>query len=90
MNTVECLDPATRRWHRVASMLHIRRYHSVVAHNRQLYAVGGYDSSAVLDSVETYDPRTNRWCEYHSSLATKEAGINKKTGNHLNKKIINP
>ncbi|XP_033632334.1 kelch-like protein diablo [Asterias rubens] len=74
MNTVECLDPSTRRWHRVASMLHVRRYHSVIALDRQLYAVGGYDSSTVLDSVETYDPRTNRWWRV-GSLDTKRRHI---------------
>ena len=63
LNTVETFDPVTRRWHRVASMLQVRRYHALAVLDNQLFAVGGYDGTSVLDSVEAYDPRTNRWCK---------------------------
>ena len=54
-------DPATRMWQHVAPMHQARRYHSVAVLDRQLYAVGGYDGSHVLDAVEAYDPRSNQW-----------------------------
>ena len=28
----------------------------------KLYAVGGRDGSSCLNSVEVYDPHTNKWC----------------------------
>ena len=65
LNTVETFDSVTRRWHRVSSMLHTRRYHSVAVLDNQLFAVGGYDGISVLDSVEAYDPRTNKWCKFY-------------------------
>ena len=33
----------------------------VAANNSKIYAVGGYDGSSFLKSVEVFDPITNKW-----------------------------
>ena len=45
----------------MASMASARRYVAVGVINNLLYAVGGYDGTAVLDTVEVYDPRIDQW-----------------------------
>ena len=59
--SVECYDIRTKQWKYVASMAHARRYVAAAALDGLLYAVGGYDGFAVLDSVEVYDPRLDQW-----------------------------
>ena len=39
-----------------------------------LYAIGGFDDSSPLDSVEKYDPRTNQWT-YVASMTTCRGGV---------------
>lgn len=38
-----------------------RRYLSAVAVNNRLYAIGGYDASSRLNTVECFDPSTSQW-----------------------------
>ena len=38
-----------------------RRYLSAVALNNRLYAIGGYDASSRLNTVECFDPSTSQW-----------------------------
>ena len=38
-----------------------RRYLSSVALNSRLYAIGGYDASSRLNTVECFDPSTAQW-----------------------------
>ena len=38
-----------------------RRYLSSVALNSRLYAIGGYDASSRLNTVECFDPETSQW-----------------------------
>ena len=45
------LQPMTRK----------RRYLSSVALNGKLYAIGGYDASSRLNTVECFDPSTAQW-----------------------------
>jgi len=45
------LQPMTRK----------RRYLSSVALNSRLYAIGGYDASSRLNTVECFDPSTAQW-----------------------------
>lgn len=39
-----------------------------------LYAIGGFDDSSPLDSVERYDPRTNQWT-YVAKMTTCRGGV---------------
>lgn len=77
---VEAYDVAKNAWRRVADLPTAREC-AVVAAQGQLWALGGYDGDArVLATVETYDPRTDRWTagpdmasltSAHSALATR-------------------
>lgn len=40
---------------------HSRSTHDLVAMDGWLYAVGGNDGSSSLNSIEKYNPRTNKW-----------------------------
>ena len=39
-----------------------------------LFAIGGFDDSSPLDSVEKYDPRTNQWT-YVANMTTCRGGV---------------
>lgn len=39
-----------------------------------LYAIGGFDDSSPLDSVERYDPHTNQWT-YVAKMTTCRGGV---------------
>lgn len=77
---VEAYDVAKNEWRQVAD-LPTPRECAVVAAQGKLWALGGYDGDArVLATVETYDPRTDRWTREpdmasptsaHSALATR-------------------
>ncbi|XP_031817440.1 kelch-like protein 17 [Sarcophilus harrisii] len=55
----EAYDTRTDRWHMVASMSTRRARVGVAAIGNRLYAVGGYDGTSDLATVESYDPVTN-------------------------------
>ena len=81
-DTVEAYDVAKNEWRQVAD-LPTPRECAVVAAQGKLWALGGYDGDPrVLATVETYDPRTDRWTaepdmaaptSAHSALATRGA-----------------
>ena len=43
----------------------------VAALNGKIYAVGGYDGSSFLKSVEMFDPRNNKWTFVASMNVTR-------------------
>ena len=53
---VERLDLEQGRWVSVEPMLSCRSTLGVAVLNNQLYAVGGFDGNAWLDTVERYNP----------------------------------
>uniref|UniRef100_A0A674MHB5 Kelch like family member 17 n=1 Tax=Takifugu rubripes TaxID=31033 RepID=A0A674MHB5_TAKRU len=57
----EAYDTRTDRWHMVASMSTRRARVGVAAIGNRLYAVGGYDGTSDLATIESYDPITNTW-----------------------------
>lgn len=79
---VEAYDVAKNEWRTVAPMPTPREC-AVVAAQGKLWALGGYDGDArVLATVESYDPKTDRWTaepdmvsptSAHSALATRGA-----------------
>lgn len=64
-NNVTCssyrFDPDTKQWSFIAAMTTARSTVGVAVLNGRLYAVGGRDGAACLNSVECYDPHTNKW-----------------------------
>ncbi|KTG34168.1 hypothetical protein cypCar_00007047 [Cyprinus carpio] len=66
--TVEKYDPQSNAWTAIANMLSRRSSagvavstHDLVAMDGWLYAVGGNDGSSSLNSIEKYNPRSNKW-----------------------------
>ncbi|KAA0183377.1 hypothetical protein HAZT_HAZT001996 [Hyalella azteca] len=47
--------------------------HELVTHDNFVYAIGGNDGSASLNSMERYDPKTNRWQIMPSMLARRSS-----------------
>ncbi|XP_069487892.1 kelch-like protein 5 isoform X3 [Ambystoma mexicanum] len=60
---VERYDPKTDMWTAVASMSISRDAVGVCLLGDKLYAVGGYDGQAYLNTVEAYDPQINEWAQ---------------------------
>lgn len=55
-------DPVLNAWRKLADMLEFRSSLSLVAHRESLYAIGGdKEINLNMNSVEMYNPRTNRW-----------------------------
>ncbi|XP_060075655.1 kelch-like protein 2 [Ylistrum balloti] len=55
-------DLETDEWKQIASMATPRMHHVVCSLYGMLYAIGGQDgNSRVLNSVECYNPKTDRW-----------------------------
>ncbi|KAE9537959.1 hypothetical protein AGLY_005931 [Aphis glycines] len=61
--TVEVLDLSSKsyRWISMVGMLVSRECLGVGVIDNYLYAVGGYDGTSALKSVEYYDPNINTW-----------------------------
>lgn len=55
-------------------MLFFSSTHEVVEVDGFLYAVGGNDGSSSLNSVERYDPKTNKWTIV-SSMVTRRSSV---------------
>uniref|UniRef100_F6RY91 Kelch like family member 33 n=1 Tax=Monodelphis domestica TaxID=13616 RepID=F6RY91_MONDO len=53
--------PGQGKWEELASMGQARCFFPLVAHDGNLYALGGRDKGAALDSVEAYDPKLDAW-----------------------------
>ena len=81
--SVECFDPVSNAWSKVADMNVGRFGHGLVSANGLLYAVGGFDDTksadfalcndSVLDSMEVYNPDTNTWTMLEEKIDGKVA-----------------
>ncbi|KAL3199837.1 hypothetical protein MRX96_043762 [Rhipicephalus microplus] len=61
LSSVECYDPDRDQWVDVAPMNTCRSGAGVVAVERWIYVVGGYDGSSQLTSAERYDVERDQW-----------------------------
>ena len=61
--TVEYLDSEQGKWLAVENMLSRRSTLGVAVFNGELYAVGGFDGTTGLDTVERYNPGMVCVCE---------------------------
>ncbi|XP_076447602.1 kelch-like protein 24 [Babylonia areolata] len=56
-------DPTFESWLRGASMVQPRRRHAMAAVDDTIFVLGGFDEDQVLDSVEVWERKTNKWEE---------------------------
>ena len=75
VSTVEIYDPRTDTWSTGAQMLTPRNEMAVAALDGLIYAIGGWNLSAVpVATVEVYDPRTDTWSERAPLRGRSRAG----------------
>ena len=60
-NTAESFDPLSNSWRTEASMTTKRNRPFTFVANGEIFVAGGNDGSSSLNSIEAYDPTTNRW-----------------------------
>lgn len=74
---------------RIHAILIFRSTHEVVESNGFLFALGGNDGSSSLNSVERYDPKTNKWTIVTSMLTRRSSiGASVLECFNLEKKVI--
>ena len=71
---MERYDPQSDEWNEVTSLKSPRGGVGVAALGRYLYAAGGNDGSASLQTVEKYDPHINKWME-SAPMSKRRAGV---------------
>lgn len=54
-------SPVTNSWSPIVAMTSRRSGVGLAVVNGQLYAVGGFDGTAYLKTIEVYDPESNQW-----------------------------
>ncbi|XP_055909484.1 kelch-like protein 5 [Eupeodes corollae] len=60
-SSVECLNIGTMEWSELPSMQQSRHQCAVVELNGEMYAIGGYSTHNMLNTVEKYDFSTGEW-----------------------------
>lgn len=80
-------DPDLDRWTMLASMATKRIGVGVAVVNRLLFAVGGYDGSNRLRSMECYDPERDEW-HFVAPMNTTRSGAGKSNGNVVTSSIL--
>jgi N-acetylneuraminic acid mutarotase len=63
LRSVECYDPALRRWTLVKPMRWPRWGHFLASSGGKLFAVGGSSALTPRAHVEQYDPNSNQWSD---------------------------
>jgi hypothetical protein len=61
LSIVEVLDLTTGLWSTAAPLSAPRRGLSAVYLNGKIYAIGGFNGSSIVSTVEVYDPTSNTW-----------------------------
>ncbi|KAI8771838.1 kelch-like protein 24 [Biomphalaria glabrata] len=56
-------DPTFDSWLRGANMLVARRRHAMAAVDHTIFVLGGFDEEVVLESIEKWDRKSNKWEE---------------------------
>lgn len=68
LSSFERFDPLAGVWSTGVAMSTRRRYCRLAVVDNCIYAIGGFDSSNFLSSVEKFDPRVNCFLD-HCKLA---------------------
>uniref|UniRef100_A0AAV2K2H8 Ig-like domain-containing protein n=2 Tax=Knipowitschia caucasica TaxID=637954 RepID=A0AAV2K2H8_KNICA len=62
-NDVWKYNGALDKWIKIESLSIARWRHKMAVHQGKVYAIGGFDGSQRLSSIEAYDPFHNRWTQ---------------------------
>eukprot|EP00808_Paulinella_micropora_P012576 g4598.t1 len=75
-STLGCYDSEADSWDLAPVPKGSKRWRgaALVAANRKLYAIGGFDGVSTLKTMERYDPRHQTW-EQMASMKTERAGF---------------
>ncbi|CAK8689904.1 unnamed protein product [Clavelina lepadiformis] len=73
-NTAEFYDPRNGKWEYIQQMKTRRSGLTAVALNNEIYAIGGYDGSNDLSSVEKYNLDTKTWIDVPSMNEERYSG----------------
>ena len=65
---------ATNQWEPLPDMTEVRNGFSAVTFDDHIFAIGGYNGTERLASVEVYLPEEQVW-RYYTSLATPRRGV---------------
>ncbi|XP_005106423.1 kelch-like protein 24 [Aplysia californica] len=69
-------DPTFDTWLRGANMLVARRRHAMAAVDHAIYVLGGFDEDMVLESIEKWEKKSNKWEETGQlSVAVENMGF---------------
>ena len=66
-------DPITGRWKDAEAMSMLRSRVGVAVMKNKLFAIGGYNGSDRLDTVEVFDAETKRWSRVASMNGKRSA-----------------
>ncbi|XP_076820217.1 kelch-like protein 23 [Clavelina lepadiformis] len=73
-NTAECYDPRNGKWEYIPPMKTCRDGLTAVVLNDEIYAIGGYDGSNHVSSVEKYNLYAKTWIDVPSMNGTRYGG----------------
>ncbi|XP_076811857.1 uncharacterized protein LOC143458872 [Clavelina lepadiformis] len=73
-NTAECYDPRNGKWEYIPPMKTCIYGLTAVVLNNEIYAIGGYDGSNRLSSVEKYNLDTKTWIDVPSMTEERCGG----------------
>jgi hypothetical protein len=60
LSTVEIFEPEIKKWKRISPISKPRSALGSAVLNNRLYVCGGYDGFASSDTVECYNPKTDK------------------------------
>ena len=78
----ECYDAAKNKWFMVAPMATRRARLAVSSAFGVVYAVGGFDGSQDLSTVEVYNPKSNQWAS-STPMGTRRSSLGVATLHNL-------
>ena len=78
---MEIYNPKTNGWTNGLSMATSRSCLGIAVLHNLLYAIGGYDGTTCLSSVERYDPLSNQWTSVAKMNGKHRCMIRCKSGN---------
>ncbi|XP_019158186.1 PREDICTED: uncharacterized protein LOC109154902 [Ipomoea nil] len=73
LHEMSSYSPLHDRMESLSPMTFCRTYHSVANLNSEVYVLGGVYGDETYDTVESYNPKTNQWCQRPSLNQKKQS-----------------